>query len=252
MTDLVVAVDIGSSRVHAGIVDIRKTRCLCRADFLPSETTRRLPHLLGRGRQSGVPAVISGGRNRLTQKIRKTLAACGVRPVSEIGPAASLPVRFRYDRPAKLGADRIADTLYAAAAYPKRNAIIIDSGTAITVDAVTGGAEFTGGVILAGIGTQLCGLHASTATLPLTTIPAAPIPFPGGSTEQCLRAGAVHGTAGALNHLVRSYRRILGGKCVVLATGGAWHVTKNLVDFNFIEIPDMTLIGTALYYGFSI
>ena len=81
----------------------------------------------------------------------------------------------------------------------------------------------------------------------MVEIPGRKIPFLGGSTIQCIQAGATRGTAGALNHLVRKYRSLLGGKCIVLATGGGWHVTSKLVDFKFIEVPDMTLIGTALY-----
>ena len=104
-----------------------------------------------------------------------------------------------------------------------------------------------GGAILAGIETQIRGLHAATNTLPAVAMPGKKIPLPGTSTEECMQAGAAHGTAGALNHLVRKYRSLLGGKCIVLATGGGWHVTSKLVDFKFIEVPDMTLIGTALY-----
>ena len=43
MPDLVIALDIGSSRVHAGIVDIGKHSCLFRSDFSLSEMSRRLP-----------------------------------------------------------------------------------------------------------------------------------------------------------------------------------------------------------------
>jgi pantothenate kinase type III len=64
---------------------------------------------------------------------------------------------------------------------------------------------------------------------------------------QCIQAGAAHGTAGALNHLVEKYKGLLGGKCTVLATGGAWHLTRKFVDFDFIEVPDMTLVGTGLF-----
>ena len=63
---------------------------------------------------------------------------------------------------------------------------------------------------------------------------------------------AAHGTAGALNHLVRMFRSSLGGKCLVLATGGGWRAIKNLVDFKFVEVPAMTLIGTALYSAINL
>jgi len=246
MADRVLAVDIGSSRMHAGLVDTCKHSCLFRSDFPLSEMSRRLPKALGK-LKINVSAVIAGGRKGYAQKAGKILKTCGVTSIATIRIVSGLPLRFRYDKPGTLGADRIADALYAVTVYPKRNVIIIDSGTAITVDAVSSTAELMGGVILAGVETQLCCLHAATNTLPMVAMSGKKIPLPGRSTEQCMRAGAAHGTAGALNHLVRNYNHLLGGKGIVLATGGAWHLTKKLVDFEFIEVPDMTLIGTALY-----
>ncbi len=252
----VIAVDIGSTRTHVGCVNTGKRICLFRRDFLSSELDRCLPEAVRRIKNiissapaclAGRQAVIAGGRAHTAEKIMEKY---GVTSITRLSWHARLPLRFRYDRPETLGADRIADALYAAAAYLRRNVIIIDSGTAITVDAVSRSAEFTGGVILAGIEIQLYGLHAATGALralPVVAIPDKRIPFPGNSTEICMQAGAAHGTAGALNHLVRKYRSLLGGKCLVLATGGGWNLTKKLVDFDFIEVPDMTLIGTALY-----
>jgi type III pantothenate kinase len=249
MADRVLAVDIGSTNVHCGLVDIGKHSCIFRSDFPLSEMSRRLPKTLGKVKTK-VPAVIAGGRKGYAQKAGKILITCGVTSIATIRRVSGLPLRFRYDRPKTLGADRIADALYAVAVYPKRSVIIIDSGTAITVDIVNRAAEFRGGVIFAGIRTQLRGLHASTGTLPMVELTNTRIPLPGNSTVECLRTGAAHGTAGALNHLVREYRRFLRGECIVLATGGAWHLTRKLVEFDFIEVPDMTLIGMGLYSSY--
>jgi pantothenate kinase type III len=250
MPDLVIAVDIGSTRVHAGLVDTSKREpvCLFRTDFSLAEMNRRLPAAFSK-LQINVPGIIAGGRKGYAKNASRILKSCGVTSISGLRwlPPPNLPLRFRYDKPGTLGADRIADALYAATVYPKRNVVIIDSGTAITVDAVNSAAEFLGGAILAGIETQIRGLHAVTDTLPAIALPGKKIPFPGTSTGQCMQVGTAYGTAGALNHLVRKYRSLLGGNCIVLATGGGWHVTSKLVDFKFIEVPDMTLLGTALY-----
>ena len=249
---LVIAVDCGSTRTHVGLVDTGRRTCLFRRDFLSSEIDRCLPEAFGRIKNiiSSAPAVITGGRGGSAHTVEKIMKKYGLKSITRLSWHAHLPLRFRYVRPETLGADRIADALYAAAAYPRRNVIIIDAGTAITVDAVSRSAEFAGGTILAGIEVQLYGLHAAAGALralPVVAIPGKRIPFPGNSTESCMQAGTAYGTAGALNHLVRMFRSSLGKKCLVLATGGGWHVIRNLVDFKFIEVPDMTLIGTALY-----
>ena len=179
--------------------------------------------------------------------VEKALLSRGTASISHVKHHKGLPVSVRYDKPSTLGADRIADALYAAAVYPGRNVIIIDSGTAITVDLVNLKGEFLGGAILAGVEAQLKILHSSTGTLPLITTPADKIELPGTSTESCMQAGTAHGIAGAMNRLVRNYQSAVEEKCLVLATGGAWHVTESLVDFDFTAAPDMTLIGTALF-----
>jgi type III pantothenate kinase len=168
-------------------------------------------------------------------------------PVTWVRHHTKLPVKFLYMQPDSLGTDRIADALYSAAAYPDKNCIIIDSGTAITVDCVSGAGRFLGGVIIAGADLQLESLHQSTATLPGLSLSKSKIILPGKSTEECMYAGTAHIIAGGLNHIVRTFGKQLGGKCVILATGGAWPLTERLVDFRFIGVPDMTLLGTALY-----
>jgi type III pantothenate kinase len=246
MAERICAIDIGSTNVHCGLVDISRGVCLSRSDFPIADMNVRLPAFLGRIK-ADAPAAIAGSRPAAVKKAVGIIKKHGRMPIVRLRRHGRLPVRFSYKNSETLGADRIADALYAAAKYPERSVIIIDSGTAITVDAISSAGVFRGGTILAGIGMQLRGLHASTGTLPLLTMPARRIPLPGNSTAACMQAGAAHGTAGALNHLVKEYRRLLGGKCVVLVTGGAWHLTRNLVDFRCIEVPDMTLVGTALF-----
>ncbi|MBN1128692.1 MAG: type III pantothenate kinase [Chitinispirillaceae bacterium] len=246
MGDRVLAVDIGSTNVHCGLVDTRRRVCLRRSDFPRVRITAGLPDFLDKIKCS-VPAVIAGGGSGMARKAAGILKKHACRAAVRLRWQPRLPVRFRYEKPLSLGADRIADALYAYAKYPEQNVIIIDSGTAITVDAVNSASEFIGGAILAGIETQLKGLHAAAGTLPAVRVPAGEIPFPGRSTVQCMQAGAAHGIAGALNYLVKKYKGLLGGKRTVLVTGGAWHVTRTLVDFDFIEVPDMTLVGTGLF-----
>jgi len=249
MPERVIALDIGSTNVHAGLVDTRRCVCLFRSDFPHDHLSRQLAAFIDRIK-TDAPAIIGGGHTGLAQKAEKILKKKKHQSVIRLqwqSRQTRLPVRFNYKNLSALGADRIADALYAAAMYPERNVIIIDAGTAVTVDAVSASAKFTGGVIMAGAVTQLRGLHAAADTLPAVALPAGKIPFPGGSTVSCMQAGAAHGIAGALNHLVKEYKRFLGGKCTVLVTGGAWHLTRKLVDFDYIEVPDMTLIGMGLY-----
>jgi pantothenate kinase type III len=252
----VIAVDIGSTFTHVALVNAGGRGCFFRSDFPSSKAAGRLPAVIRSAIKrfpaaQHAPAVIAGGRDGAAQRAKAILKKNKLSPITLLEWHERLPLRVRYGDVQSLGADRLANALYAVTAFPKRNVVVICSGTAITVDAVSRSGEFLGGVIMAGIGTQLDGLRSSTRTLPAVALRCGKIPFPGNATEQCMRAGAAYGTAGALNHLIAKYRALLKGNIIVLATGGAWQATAALVDFNYTEVPHMTLIGTALYAGYQ-
>jgi type III pantothenate kinase len=250
--DSVIAIDIGCTRTHIGIVDSAQYKCLFRHDFLSTDIVRSLLEVLDEIKDIVhefhlIPVIISGGVGTRAMEVEKALLSRGATSITHIKHHKGLAVSILYDKPSSLGADRIADALYATAVYPGKNVIVVDSGTAITVDMVNSKGEFIGGAILAGVEAQLKILHSSTGTLPLITTPANKIQLPGTSTESCMQAGTAYGIAGAINLLVRNYQQAVDGECIVLATGGAWHVSESLVDFDFTAIPDLTLIGTALF-----
>jgi type III pantothenate kinase len=111
-----------------------------------------------------LPAVLAGVSDARAAEIEKTLISRGINTISRVKHHSGLPLKVRYEKPSSLGADRLADALYAVTVYPGENVVIIDSGTAVTIDLVTAGGEFAGGTIIAGVEAQLRILHSSTAT----------------------------------------------------------------------------------------
>lgn len=82
-----------------------------------------------------------------------------------MSPLTPVPIGIDYDTPATLGADRIAAAVGAVEVYGAEDMLIIDMGTAITVDLVEGGV-FRGGNISLGVGSRFRALHDYTAHLP--------------------------------------------------------------------------------------
>jgi type III pantothenate kinase len=164
---------------------------------------------------------------------------------------ASLPISLRYETPQTLGADRIANALYAATVYPGRPVICISCGTAIVIDYIAD-ATFFGGAILPGIRLQLSSLHMGTDALPdLRDANAVQIPLlPGGSTHSCMFGGVVRGAAAAIRGIVAGYAaRQPARPPVICATGGDWPVLAPLIAIECIAVPDMTLVGVACFPG---
>jgi pantothenate kinase type III len=249
----VIAVEIGNTNTHVGCVDIPELTCSNRKDFA-SATLMPNPALIVEHTSEddrNVPWVIAGGRKGLANDLERAIKNKGIERVSHLYYSDRLPLTFRYDNPQSLGADRIANAIYARTRYPGRTVITISSGTAVTIDLIASSAEFLGGAILAGIPAQLCGLHVAAPALPLLPVPEPHVPLPATSTESCIHAGIVHGIAGAINHIVARYRSSISEEPLIIATGGGWKVTEPYVDFRYTFEPDMTIIGTGLYSRYS-
>lgn len=135
-----------------------------------------------------------------------------------VATISSIPMKLtRYDRK-QLGADRL---LAAFAAYHRfqRPVIVIDAGTAITIDLVNARGAFAGGVIVPGLNTAAASLHAMTAKLP--RIKPAPVKrVLARATREAINAGVVVGTAGLVDRLVEEMSAEAHVDPLVIATGG--------------------------------
>jgi type III pantothenate kinase len=132
----------------------------------------------------------------------------------------SIPIEARLPHPERIGSDRLINA-YAVARLHGTPAIVVDLGTATTVDAVDGGGAFLGGAILPGVELGLRALAGGTALLP-DVDPVAPRQAIGCDTGEAIRSGVVFGHVGAVRELVMRMTAELGPheKPHVVVTGG--------------------------------
>ncbi len=135
-----------------------------------------------------------------------------------LGPGVRTGLSIAIDNPHELGADRIAN---AVAAHRRHGGpcIVVDFGTATTFDAVSGAAEYLGGVIAPGIETSLDALASRAARL-VTVDLVAPERVIGKSTVESMRSGVVYGTVAMVNGVVERMKEELSPDALVIATGG--------------------------------
>jgi type III pantothenate kinase len=252
MSNYVIAADIGNTNTHIGLIN-RGSRSILSLDIFPSkEIDNRLVQSIASLSQSmkhagPVSVVLSSVIKSVEQRLGQALSLSVKAPVSWVRYSPSLSVTVRYDDASRLGADRLADCLYGADVARGRNLILIDAGTTITVDYLKAGREFTGGAILPGLSTQLKSLSDHTELLPLVDENEIGMELPGLSTKACILGGVRWGIAGALSFLVEKYKSNFGEDSSVLTTGGSWKYVQDLVSFPFEFIPEMTLVGCALF-----
>lgn len=160
-------------------------------------------------------------------------------------------LRIRYRNPLEVGPDRIANAIAATFRHPDRNLIIVDFGTATTLDVVRAGREFLGGIILPGLRISMEALEKSTARLPNVEI----VPqtnLLGRSTTECIQSGLLHGTRAAVSGLTSAIRdEVFNGlPATVIATGGFSRLFEGDRLFDAFE-PDLVLLGLERALSFN-
>ncbi len=165
---------------------------------------------------------------------------------------ADIPLAARVDEPDKVGLDRLANALAAdRLRSADRGAIVVDLGSAITVDVVSRDGAFLGGAILPGIAMAARALHEFTDLLPLEPMselaqPPAPL---GKTTSACLQSGLYWGAIGGVRELIARLSAD-AGKPHLFVTGGAGAAAAGLLtgagESPAVLVPHLTLAGIAL------
>jgi len=166
--------------------------------------------------------------------------------------AEGLPLAIEVERPDLVGMDRLASAIGAnRLRRPTSAAIVIDVGSAITVDLIKPNGAFAGGAILPGIVMSARALHDYTDLLPLVPMSELGVPPPalGVSTIPAMRSGLFWGAVGAMRELVSRLGAGLPAPQVFL-TGGAAPAVASLLSNEAGEpaayVPHLTLGGVAL------
>jgi type III pantothenate kinase len=152
-------------------------------------------------------------------------------------------LKILYRNPLEVGSDRIANAIAAVQMYPGENMLVIDLGTATTVDVIGENRDYLGGIILPGLRMSMQALDQGTARLGSVEI-VRPKSCLGRSTAASIQSGLFNGHLGALQEIIRQVtdEAFEGKQPRVLATGG--FAALFLEDGLFDEVvPDLVLRG---------
>lgn len=158
-----------------------------------------------------------------------------------------MPIQVEY--PERVGMDRLAAAVAANSLRRSgQAAIVIDAGSAITVDVVSSQGEFLGGAILPGLMMSASVLSSNTDLLPL--VPASyrddPPEVLGRSTEAAMRSGLYWGIVGAVKELVQNLADQINADVSVVISGGTAELLKDRLPFEMCHVPQLVLSGIAL------
>ena len=249
---MLLAIDVGNTQTVVGLFReadlLDHWRIATRADRTSDELALLVRQFLGwhdfpPEELTGI--AISSVVPRLTAALREMVDRYFHFPPLIIEPGVRTGMPILYENPKEVGADRIANAVAAYDLYGGPS-IVVDFGTATTLDAVSDKGEYLGGSIIPGIEVSMDALFGRAAGLrKVELVP--PKNIIGKSTVESIQSGAIHGFTGQVDHLVRCFEAELGASTVIATGGLASLIAPLSTTIQHVE-PWLTLFGLRLVF----
>ena len=161
----------------------------------------------------------------------------------ELRPGVKTGLKILYKNPLDVGTDRIANSLAGVFQFPKKNLLIVDFGTATTIDVIGKNCDYHGGIIYPGIQMSMEALENKTAKLPSVEIVKMEKAL-GKTTIESIQSGLYFGQIG----IVKEFKELIISEVfnneepILIATGGFSSLFRSTNLFHAV-IPDLVLYG---------
>ncbi|MBD3617874.1 MAG: type III pantothenate kinase [Chromatiales bacterium] len=236
--------DIGNNREKWAIGDNGELAML--GNFTTGDTAT-LSALLARCPRDRIHRVVVAsvaGTGRMDD-VTRTISAAGLPEVEVINtPEAGGGIRVAYAEPQRLGCDRFLAMVAAHARYAGP-LVVVDCGTAVTLDAVDAEGVHLGGAILPGRALMQSALMAGTVGVQFEAADSSEV-F-GKDTAAGVASGAHYGLAGAIDGIVERMAAAFPAAPTLVITGGDGPTLEPLLKHRYHGHPELVLEGLAIY-----
>lgn len=254
---MLLAIDVGNTNIVLGVFDADTLVHSWRLQTLRERTSDELGLLVdglfahSRVERVQVRGVILGSVvPPLTGTIRSMVERYfGVKALI-VEPGVNTGMPILYDNPSEVGADRIVNGVAAWERFGGaggRPMIVVDFGTATTLDAISAKGEYLGGAICPGVTISADALFQRAARLPRIDV-RKPSRVVGRTTVGAMESGLFYGYVGMVEGLVRRMDAELGGKAICVATGGLADVIAPETPLIHHVDADLTLHGLRIVW----
>ncbi|MBN2298317.1 MAG: type III pantothenate kinase [Deltaproteobacteria bacterium] len=247
------AVDVGNTHITSALVEGTDIKNIERVSTAQCIQSGRFFDLLGIKREKIPSQIIVSSVRRVVAEIivEESKAALGVEPFI-IDRHTDMGITSSYKTMETLGMDRLVNAcagyhLYGKGEHPL---VIVDMGTATTIDYVTRSGEFLGGAIAPGLTSAYHGLHSLAPELPLIEI--TPVQtIIGQTTDQCMRSGVIGSHAAMVAEMACMMGREKQTMPLVVVTGGLSGIVENNLPKGFIVDEHLILKGLCIIYNIN-
>jgi type III pantothenate kinase len=250
---MLLAVDVGNTQTVVGLFDddvlAAHWRVSSDASITADELAVKLTGLLemaGFGRTDVAHVIVGSVVPRLTDAWVEVADALTGEEAVVVGPGLKTGLPIRYDNPHEVGADRIVNGVAAFADFGGP-VLVVDFGTATTIDVIDVEGAYLGGTIAPGLETSAEALFRKAARLSTVDLTAPPTVV-GHNTRSSVQSGLVLGQAAMVDGLVRRVWAELGAETRVVATGGLAERMSALCETITDVDVDLTLKGLLRVY----
>lgn len=194
----------------------------------------------------GAPLVVASVNNPIAESLLMLLKPRILDrggDVYRFGKDLTIPIQNALADDSTVGQDRLLNAI-GAFARAQQACIIVDAGTAVTVDFVDGQGVFQGGAIAPGLNMMLQALHEHTAALPSLKYEPIPDGNPfGKDTRGAMLLGVQSAVLGLVRLVSERYAEFYGAYPQIIATGGDARTLFEADDLVEHIVPDLTLVG---------
>jgi len=239
---MILAIDAGNSRVKWGWHDRQGWRSLASVSLIEFAASSHEINPFAATHDNPERIIVSNvAGDDAHQLIKNWTGIFDAEPVWLHGSSEQCGVRSRYDNPAMLGPDRWA-ALIAARALHAGACLIVNAGTATTIDMLSADGEFLGGTIMPGVELMRFVLHEHTGRLPLQEGQFQAMPR---NTIDAIETGCRHAQAGAVERMHRAMQLATGDTPLCLVSGGAGKAIATLLTIPAQHTENLVLEGLA-------
>jgi type III pantothenate kinase len=214
-------IDVGNSLVKLAVFKERQIKCkvIVKLDGVVSEIKALKQKYVSINR--AIISSVGGLKKKDVNVISKYF------DVLVLDSNVELPFKNLYKTPKTLGVDRVALVCASIRRFPNKNMLIIDAGTCVTYDFINSKNEYLGGAISPGVQMRYRSLNNLTANLPLLESKV-PKDIIGGSTEESIHSGIVHGVLNEIDGVIEAYKLKYPDLTVILTGGDTKFLSKQL------------------------